>query len=271
MNKNYTLKDHLSKVNPNDNYSRDYRNSCNWRDGYSLSPYWDQSNNIRYNNRGCCINSTVDDTPVPPLPIVTPASRAQTLVDLGRLSPLQVNTATGGKNFPDLNGGAVFWPFQDDVWSATPPEDGFILSGGQSGEISAVNFTDNQIAIFTLFAIRQWPRIRLSAGQILNIEWLYDRRRLTRGYRAFITRDDWNPNARITRAQLELRPFWENINQEFPFWQFPAQLQPRTHHSIPIPFNKTGHHVIVLLWLIADFEDAVYQAFDIDIDSNTAY
>ncbi|HEY0211197.1 lytic polysaccharide monooxygenase [Acerihabitans sp.] len=271
MNKNYTPKYYLPRVNPNDNDPREYCNCCDWQDRYSLSLYWEQSNNIRYNNSGCYINSTGDDTPVPPLPIVSPASRAQTLVDLGRLHPMQINIATGGKNFPDRNGGPVFPPFQDDVWSATPPLDDFILSGGQGGEISTVNLTDNQIAILTLFAIRQWPRLRLSAGQLLNVEWLYDRPRLTRGYRAFITRDGWNPNARITRAQLEPFPFWQDINQAIPYWRYPAALQPKTHHAISIPFNKRGHHVIVLLWLIADFEDAVYQAFDIEIDSNIVY
>ncbi|WP_413722168.1 lytic polysaccharide monooxygenase auxiliary activity family 9 protein [Sodalis sp. RH24] len=196
--------------------------------------------------------------------VINPPSRAQFLVNEGLLAAWEANEMEGGKNFPATTGGTPPPPFQTDAWGAAPPPDGFIISGGRTGNRNRVNFTDaelNQLA--PRFA--GWPRLRVAPGQRFNVEWFYQQAHVTRGYRWFITRDGWNPNQRITREQLESRPFYEDISPLVPFNNFRDQLIPRVFHSAPIPLNKRGHHIIVMVWVTADSPNGFYQGFDVDI------
>ena len=49
-----------------------------------------------------------------------------------------------------------------------------------------------------------------------------------------------------------------------PFWSHPDELKVKTHHEVKLPTSKRGHHVIVLLWLVANTGNAFYQAFDVN-------
>ncbi|HEY0211199.1 lytic polysaccharide monooxygenase auxiliary activity family 9 protein [Acerihabitans sp.] len=195
--------------------------------------------------------------------VVSPASRAQILLNVNGLEFFTVNQTTGGKNFPDLFAGQVPFPFQEDVESATPPPDNFILSGGNLDQRGRIDFTDAEFANFRP-QFSEWPRLRVNPAEALHIQWLIDAPRITRGYRAFITRDNWAQNNRLTRAQIEPAPFFNEINEARPWFAHQSSLPPRLTFNLPLPFNKRGHHVILLLWIIADQPFAFYQAFDVD-------
>lgn len=199
--------------------------------------------------------------------VIRPSSRAMIMFELRGLSPFEVNYMPGGKNFPDLRGGPVPYPFDKDVESSQPPDDFFILGGSNLENRGRISATDEEVKN-VLPNWNGWPEIRVFPGQVLEIEWVHIRFRLTRGFRAFITRDGWNPKMRITRAQLEPTPFYEQLNQAVPFYQYRNDLQPQLTHQITLPIAKRGHHIILLLWLIADESVAEYQAFDLNFGLN---
>lgn len=195
---------------------------------------------------------------------IAPASRGQVAIDLGLLGAWQVNEMEGGKNFPDVLAGAFPVPYQTDVLSAAPPADGFILSGGDKVNDLArncVNFTDAEMTE-KLGKPFSWPCLSYAAGAEFEVQWAYTAAHKTRGYRWFITKDGWDPMQRITRAQLQEKPFYEDFYPDVPYDQH--ELKAKTQHSVALPTNKSGHHVVVLVWIVADTGMGFYQAFDID-------
>ncbi|WP_247617849.1 lytic polysaccharide monooxygenase auxiliary activity family 9 protein, partial [Pseudomonas syringae] len=91
---------------------------------------------------------------------------------------------------------------------------------------------------------------------------------VTRGYRWFITKDGWNESTRLTRNHFDEQPFHKEISPLKPFSQHRDALQPTEEHSAELPKNKKGHHVILLLWIVAESPMAFYQAFDVDFDAS---
>ncbi|WP_413740084.1 lytic polysaccharide monooxygenase auxiliary activity family 9 protein [Sodalis sp. RH14] len=196
--------------------------------------------------------------------VVSPASRAVIMLNNGYLPPFLVDEMTGGKNFPDLFAGPVLFPFHTDIESSNPPPDGRIVSGGNGDARDIANATDEELRVLTGGNFNQWPRLRVNPAQSLTIQWVNTIPRVTRGYRAFITRDNWDSRVRIARNQLEPVPFFNTLNQGVPWQEHLGDLQPRITLPLVLPFNKRGHHVIILLWLVANQPIAIYQAFDVD-------
>lgn len=191
---------------------------------------------------------------------INPPSRGVIAVEQGwwGLQEWHINELEGGKNFPDLTAGPARYEPTDSP-SDHPPADGLICSGGRLDERQRLNLTDRELIAE---GKPVWPRIPVPSNKIVDIEWVYTMAHKTRGYVAFITKDGWNPDYTITRAQLEARPFYENIYPEAPYWDH--ELPAKTHHQMVLPDNKKGHHVVVLLWLVADTGNAFYQTFDFD-------
>ncbi|ANI29258.1 chitin-binding protein [Yersinia entomophaga] len=201
--------------------------------------------------------------------ITTPKTRGLVATDLGLIGEWENNEMEGGKNFPDLNAGPVPAPFQADNPSNIPPKDGLILSGGHAGNRESVNFTDQEMqqklrALGKADDSFSWPKIAVKPGELFDVKWAYTAPHTTRGYRWFITKDGWNPQARITRDQLEVAPFSEDFYPFVPYYSHQAKLVAKTNHQVLLPTGKKGHHVIVLLWIVANSGNAFYQAFDVD-------
>ncbi|MEA1063480.1 lytic polysaccharide monooxygenase auxiliary activity family 9 protein [Erwinia sp. HR93] len=195
--------------------------------------------------------------------VTSPKTRGLVATELGLIGEWQNNEMEGGKNFPATTSGSMPAPFESDAPSTTPPADGLILSGGKTDARECVNFTDSEMAE-QLGKAFEWPCVSVTAGETLKIHWAYTAAHTTRGYRAFITKDGWDATQRISRAQLEEAPFFEDIYPYVPFSQYPDKLVAKTEHDLVLPKNKRGHHVIVLLWLVADTGNAFYQALDVD-------
>lgn len=196
--------------------------------------------------------------------VVSPKTRSLVATELGLIGEWQNNEMEGGKNFPDKEGGPFSAPYESDVGSMVPPADNHILSGGKTDARDCVNFTESEMSK-RLGKDFKWPTNDVKAGSVLNIQWAYTAAHTTRGYRAFITRDGWDQSQRITREQLESTPFFEDLYPYVPFDRNADKLVAKTSNSLTIPSNKRGHHVIVLLWIVADTGNAFYQAMDVNI------
>ena len=195
--------------------------------------------------------------------VISPESRGSKTVELGLLGNWQVNEMEGGKNFPSLVAGPVPAPFQTDDPSGVPPADGYILSGGKQDARDVVNYTSAEMSA-KLGKPFTWPLLNVTPGQTFHVKWEYTAPHTTRGYRWFITKDGWDANKRISRAQLETAPFAEDLYPYTPYYEHKEQLKAKVEHDVKLPANKKGHHVIVLLWLVADTGNAFYQAFDVN-------
>ncbi len=198
--------------------------------------------------------------------VTSPQSRSGFAVQRGWMAPWEANEMEGGKNFP-MNVGGAFDPpwaggrFLSDAQSHVPPPDGQIISGGRTGARDIVNYTDEEL-------MRErgviWPRIPVTSGQVFNVQWVYTQLHRTRGYSWWITTPTWDSSQRISRYSLGTNPFYNDYHTLQPFWNFDiAQMAPTVDHRVQLP-NRTGHHVLLLAWIVADTGMAFYQAFDLN-------
>lgn len=124
------------------------------------------------------------------------------------------------------------------------PEDGTICSGGNSrfSEIDQPRGGD-------------WPKTNVSAGS-RTITWTITAAHSTDKWEYFITKDDWDPTQPLTRASLESEPFFSvSDGGAQPGWS--------VTHDVNLP-SKSGHHLILAVWTIADTANAFYSCIDVD-------
>ncbi|GFZ63727.1 chitin-binding protein [Pseudomonas amygdali pv. eriobotryae] len=210
--------------------------------------------------------------------VIEPESRGSYAMDQGMVLEWHLHGMDSGKNFPDkLEGPAHDFPRSDeyadgDVDSAAPPVDGLIVSAGWTDERDCLNYTDTELTQALEKKngkkVTGWPRLIKKGGDTLSVKWRYEAPHVTRGYRWFITKDGWNESTRLTRNHFDEQPFHKEISPLKPFSQHRDALQPTEEHSAELPKNKKGHHVILLLWIVAESPMAFYQAFDVDFDAS---
>ncbi|WP_374191078.1 lytic polysaccharide monooxygenase [Candidatus Symbiopectobacterium sp. 'North America'] len=150
-------------------------------------------------------------------------------------------------------------PFPDSIHIfpgvASPVPDDRIFSGGQTANNrDIVNLTDAELEM--RHGVR-WPRTNVESGQYLKIIWNHTVVHATRGYRYFITRNGWDPTRRATRADFEDAPFASVINRTPPLNTMPTQ-------TIKLPTDRTGHHIILSVWMVSDTGAGFYSAFDVN-------
>ncbi|MCU1751962.1 lytic polysaccharide monooxygenase auxiliary activity family 9 protein [Pseudomonas sp. 6D_7.1_Bac1] len=195
--------------------------------------------------------------------VISPPSRTAIATQEGLILDWQANEMEGGKNFPSLTAGPFPKPYETDVASLVPPADGYILSGGRTDDRDCVNFTNEEMSQ-KLNRPFTWPLLNVDPGQTFNVKWVYTMPHVTRGYSWFITKDGWDPKKRISRAQLEPKPFFDDFYTQVPYYEHTTELKAKVEHEVKLPKGKKGHHVIVLLWVVADTGNAFYQAFDVN-------
>ncbi|MFD3781744.1 lytic polysaccharide monooxygenase [Streptomyces sp. NPDC058612] len=103
-----------------------------------------------------------------------------------------------------------------------------------------------------------WPTTRIASGAVNDINWTITVRHSTSAFRYFITKDGWNPALPLTRQSLVLQPLLS-----VPFHG--KQPPPTLTHQVGIPAAKTGRHMLVAVWDIADTGNAFYACSDIQL------
>lgn len=219
--------------------------------------------------------------------VKSPLSRAQYAVNVNMMLDWHRDACEGDKNFPDIMGGPAHDFPESDYKSEAPPPDGLILSGGMSDARICLNFTDAELVQKLKekdenTTVQGWPRINVKGEKELAVNWGYSADHVTRGYRCFITKDNWNENHRITRDDFKGKNYvkddnhftehsndgllWSQISTLSPFSEHREELAPVTTMSITLPDDKHGHHVLLILWIVAETSKAFYQVIDVDFD-----
>ncbi|QPF73008.1 N-acetylglucosamine-binding protein GbpA [Roseateles sp. DAIF2] len=143
--------------------------------------------------------------------------------------------------------GPIQWEPQSlEGYSGYPdrgPSDGQIASAG----LTQFGALDEQSAV-------RWTKRPLSAG-LQNFSWTFTANHVTRNFRYYITRQDWNPNLRLSRSSFEAQPF---CSHDGGMRQPPKQLT----HACQVPARQ-GYQVILAVWEVGDTPMSFYNVADV--------
>ncbi|MFJ8978564.1 lytic polysaccharide monooxygenase [Streptomyces sp. NPDC102282] len=128
---------------------------------------------------------------------------------------------------------------------AAGPADGKICSGGNS-----------QFAQLDDPRGGAWPATKVTGGQGYSFRWQFTARHSTSDFRYYITKNGWDSSKPLTRAALESQPF---MTVPYGNQQPPATLT----HQGTIPTQKSGKHIILAVWNVADTTNAFYACSDV--------
>jgi len=129
---------------------------------------------------------------------------------------------------------------------------GFPAAGPADGKIASANGAfpklDEQSAT-------RWSKVNMSSGQN-TFTWKLTAAHATASWKYYITKPNWNPNAPLTRDSFDLTPFC-SVNY--------GGVQPPYSYSdtCNVP-ARSGYHVILAVWEIADTANAFYNVIDVN-------
>ncbi|MEU9981940.1 lytic polysaccharide monooxygenase auxiliary activity family 9 protein [Streptomyces sp. NPDC050856] len=182
--------------------------------------------------------------------VVNPPSRAQKY-----LAEWQAAGLESGKFFPATEAGLKDPYAPDDTPNVQPPQDGRIASAGK----------DFAVKLDEPDSVQNWDKHPVPAGRTLDITWSYHARHKTRRWNYFLTRNGWDPAAPLTRAQFDSAPIATFQNDGQPYWEADLMPEDPTIHSVTLPSDRQGYHVLLSAWEVADTGNAFYQVIDLDI------
>jgi chitin-binding protein len=144
---------------------------------------------------------------------------------------------------------------------------GFPERGAVDGKIASAGHA-SYLAMDVQTATR-WVRHELT-DRALQIQWQYTSAHRSTKWQYFISKQGWNPNAPLTRETFELTPFCEvQGNGEVPIDGAAGSGGPgKLKHECQIPADRTGHHVVLGMWTVADTDMAFHKIIDVDIKAD---
>lgn len=128
---------------------------------------------------------------------------------------------------------------------AAGPADGKICAGG-NGQFAQLDDPRGG----------NWPATSVSGGQGYSFRWQFTARHSTSDFRYYITKNGWDPTKPLTRAALDPQPF---MTVPYGNQQPPATLV----HQGTMPTGKTGKHIVLAVWNVADTTNAFYACSDV--------
>ncbi|KAL7568968.1 hypothetical protein ACA910_021261 [Epithemia clementina (nom. ined.)] len=108
----------------------------------------------------------------------------------------------------------------------------------------------------------RWHKTPATAGSSISFTWVYTAVHRSNGYRYFITRPGWNQNASLTRSSFDSTPFCSSPgNGSLP----PSQVT----NTCTIPSDRTGYHIVMAIWEVADTSEAFYNMIDLQLSGGS--
>ncbi|KFM95190.1 chitin binding domain protein [Bacillus clarus] len=162
-------------------------------------------------------------------------------------------TALCSQNYGSLNlncGNVMYEPQSLEAPKGFPeggPIDGKIASaGGLFGGILDQQTSD------------RWFKNTIKGGPN-TFTWKYTAAHSTSKWHYYITKKGWNPNKPLTRADLE--PIG-TVNHDG------SAASNNLTHTINVPTDRSGYHVILAVWDVADTSNAFYNVIDVNLVNN---
>ena len=130
---------------------------------------------------------------------------------------------------------------------------GFPAGGPADGQIASAGglfggLLDEQSA-------DRWYKNDVTTGPLL-IDWKYTAPHSTDKWHYYMTKQGWDPNASLDRGDLELIAEVQHDGSK-------ANTNP--DHMITVPSDRSGYHVILAVWDVADTVNAFYNVIDVNV------
>lgn len=144
--------------------------------------------------------------------------------------------------------GAIQWEPQSlegpSDWPVGGPPDEQVASAGNArfGELDVQ-------------ARSRWKKNTASAGT-RKFKWSLTAAHVTRNWRYYITRADWNPSQKLTRASFETAPF---CTADGGMQQPPMEVT----HKCTLP-ARSGYQIVLAVWEIGDTANSFYNVIDLN-------
>ena len=152
----------------------------------------------------------------------------------------RANTGCGGVQYEPQS---VEGP---DRFPGSGPADGAIASAGASTAWQPLNAV----------GASRWAKSSLASGWN-TFEWTFTAPHSTRDFRYWITKEGWNPEAPLSRAQFESAPFCSvNLGN--------AKANTNPAHRCFVP-ARSGYQVILGVWDVADTAASFYNVIDVNM------
>ena len=155
----------------------------------------------------------------------------------------------------NTNCGSVQWEPQ----SVEGPE-GFPEKGPADGQIAGAGLV--QFSELNEQTADRWVKRPIAAGQ-QTFEWTFTANHVTRTWKYYMTKQNWNQNSVLTRDSFDLTPFCElDYNMAKP------PLYPQTFsHACVVP-EREGYQVILAVWDVGDTAAAFYNVIDVKFNGD---
>ncbi|WP_223805868.1 lytic polysaccharide monooxygenase [Ornithinibacillus gellani] len=103
----------------------------------------------------------------------------------------------------------------------------------------------------------RWAKVGMSSGAY-TFSWTLTAAHATEKWDYYITKEDWDPNSPLKRSDLELFCSIDDGGKRPDF---------QVEHDCVIP-DRSGYHVILAYWEVADTANAFYQVIDANFDGD---
>ncbi|MFI5709116.1 lytic polysaccharide monooxygenase [Kribbella sp. NPDC051620] len=105
-----------------------------------------------------------------------------------------------------------------------------------------------------------WPATQLTSGANYAFKWHLTAQHSTTDFKYYVTKQGWNQSAALSRSALDLTPFLT-----VPMGG--ARPAADITHNGRLP-SRSGRHMILAVWTIADTGNAFYQCSDVQFASS---
>ncbi|MFD0589597.1 lytic polysaccharide monooxygenase [Paenibacillus sp. GCM10027627] len=127
------------------------------------------------------------------------------------------------------------------------PADGQIAGAGVFKELNEQTAT-------------RWKKVELRGGK-QTFKWKLTANHVSESWSYYITKKDWDPSKPLTRDSLEPKPFC--------YIDYKGAKPPTSvSHDCEVPTDRSGYHLILGVWEIADTVNAFYQVIDVQLSND---
>ncbi len=136
---------------------------------------------------------------------------------------------------------------------------GFPALGPADGKIASANGSIGGDTTLDIQTTDRWKKTNISTGVNAFI-WKYLAYHATAKWHYYMTKQGWNPNQPLSRQDLELIGTVAHNG---------TPPQDNVSHQITVPANRTGYHIILAVWDVADTTNAFYNVIDVNVTSGS--
>lgn len=137
---------------------------------------------------------------------------------------------------------------------------GFPQAGPADGRIASAEGGKGQITDFVLDSpgANRWDKTDIKTG-MNTFTWHYTAPHSTSKWHYYITKTGWNPENPLARKDLELIGEIKHDG---------SSAANNKSHQVNIPANRSGYHVVLAVWDVADTDNAFYNVIDVNVKGN---